>query len=81
MILMIGIRQGQVFRGQIRILVETGEQICPCAPCVEVTFYYTCYYNVYRFVKQKPVDMLNYHEFYSEDLFTLIKDVLRQSLK
>ena len=37
-------------------------------------FYYTCYYNVYRFVKQKPVDMLNYHEFYSEDLFTLIKD-------
>lgn len=37
-------------------------------------FYYTCYYNAYQLIKQKPVDMLNYHEFYSEDLFTLIKE-------
>jgi len=37
-------------------------------------FYNTCYYNAYRLIRQKPVDMLNYHEFYSEDLFTLIKD-------
>lgn len=37
-------------------------------------FYNTCYYNAYRIIKQKPVDMLNYHEFYSEDLFTLIRE-------
>lgn len=37
-------------------------------------FYYTCYYNMYQLIKQKPVDTLNYNEFYSEDLFTLIKD-------
>lgn len=39
-------------------------------------FYYTCYYNAFRLIKQKPVDMLNYREFYSEDLFTLIKEDL-----
>jgi len=37
-------------------------------------FYNTCYYNAYQLIKQKPVDMLNYHEFYSEELFTLIKE-------
>lgn len=39
-------------------------------------FYNTCYYNVYTLVKHQPADMLNYEEFYSKDLFSVIKDDL-----
>lgn len=39
-------------------------------------FYNTCYYNAYALVKQQPVDMLNYEEFYSKDLFSVIKEDL-----
>ena len=37
-------------------------------------FYYTSYYTAYKLVKSTDVDMLNYGEFYSEDLFTNIKE-------
>lgn len=43
-------------------------------PAMYNDFYYTCYYSAYRLVKNVDVDMLNYEEFYSEDLFTSIKD-------
>lgn len=39
-------------------------------------FYNTCYYNMYTLVKHQPADMLNYEEFYSKDLFSVIKDDL-----
>ena len=37
-------------------------------------FYNTCYYNAYSIIKQKPVSGLNYEEYYSQDLFTYIKE-------
>ena len=37
-------------------------------------FYHTCYYNAYSIVKQKPVNDLNYREYYSKDLFEYIKE-------
>lgn len=43
-------------------------------PAMYNNFYYTCYYNVYKLVKHTETDMLNYEEFYSEDLFTDIKE-------
>lgn len=39
-------------------------------------FYNTCYYNAYALVRHQPVDMLNYEEFYSKDLFSAIKEDL-----
>jgi len=37
-------------------------------------FYYTCYYTAFSHLKGTDVDMLNYREFYSEDLFDEIKE-------
>lgn len=45
-------------------------------PATYNNFYYTCYYNAYRLVKHTDVDMLNYHEFYSEELFSDIKEAI-----
>lgn len=70
----------------VKRLYEKGRQITACmisilallavvfTPANYNDFYNTCYYNAYQLLKQKPVDMLNYHEFYSEELFTLIKE-------
>ncbi len=44
------------------------------APAVYNDFYYTCYYNAYKIIKQKEVSNLNFREFYSEDLFQEIKE-------
>lgn len=43
-------------------------------PAMYNDFYHTCYYTAYKLVKNTKVDMLNYEEFYSEDLFTSIKE-------
>ena len=43
-------------------------------PSMYNDFYYTSYYTAYKLVKSTDVDMLNYGEFYSEDLFTNIKE-------
>ena len=45
-------------------------------PATYNNFYYTCYYTAYRLVKHTDVDMLNYHEFYSEELFDNIKEAI-----
>jgi len=37
-------------------------------------FYNTCYYNAYSILKQTQVNDLNYEEYYSQDLFTYIKE-------
>ena len=37
-------------------------------------FYRTCYYNAYGLIKQTEVKDLNYREFFSEELFEIIKD-------
>lgn len=37
-------------------------------------FYHTCYYHAYSFVKQTQVKDLNYDEYYSEELFSKIKE-------
>ena len=42
-------------------------------PAVYNDFYSTCYYNAYRLVKHTQVENLNFREFYSEDLFNVIK--------
>lgn len=42
-------------------------------PATYNNFYYTCYYTAFKVVKNKDVDMLNYEEFYSQDLFEQIK--------
>lgn len=44
------------------------------APSMYNDFYHTCYYNTYKLVKNTEVDMLNYREFYSEELFAKIKE-------
>lgn len=43
-------------------------------PAMYNNFYYTCYYTAYKLVKHTDVDMLNYHEFYSVELFSDIKE-------
>ena len=45
-------------------------------PATYNDFYHTCYYTAYRLVKHTDVDMLNYHEFYSEELFSDIKEAI-----
>lgn len=42
-------------------------------------FYNTCYYTAYSLVRHQPADMLNYEEFYSKDLFSVIKEDLDYS--
>lgn len=42
-------------------------------PQVYNDFYYTCYNQAYKLIKNKETSMLNYREFYSEDLFDVIK--------
>ena len=43
-------------------------------PQVYNDFYYTCYNQAYRILKEKEPTNLNYREFYSEDLFDEIKN-------
>lgn len=45
-------------------------------PAMYNDFYHTCYYTAYKLVKHTDVDMLNYHEFYSEELFSDIKEAI-----
>ena len=43
-------------------------------PQVYNDFYYTCYNQAYKVIKHKETSTVNYNEFYSEDLFSEIKD-------
>ena len=43
-------------------------------PQVYNDFYYTCYNQAYKVIKHKETSMLNFKEFYSEDLFNMIKE-------
>lgn len=56
------------------VLVALGVVIL--TPATYNDFYNTCYYTAYRLVKHTDVDMLNYHEFYSEELFSDIKEAI-----
>ena len=42
-------------------------------PQVYNDFYYTCYNQAYRIIRQKETSTVNYNEFYSKDLFEEIK--------
>lgn len=42
-------------------------------PAVYNEFYWTCYHQAYRAVKHTEVNLLNYREYYSEDLMEQIK--------
>lgn len=44
------------------------------APAVYNEFYYTCYHQAYKLVKNTEVNMLNFREYYSEDLLEEIKE-------
>lgn len=46
------------------------------APAMYNDFYHTCYYTAYELIKNTEADMLNYHEFYSEELFSDIKETI-----
>lgn len=43
-------------------------------PAVFNDFYNTCYYEAYKLIKNKDVDMPNFHEYYSENLFRTLKE-------
>ena len=45
-------------------------------PQVYNDFYYTCYNQAYKLVKNRETSTLNYREFYSEALFDEIKDAI-----
>lgn len=45
-------------------------------PAVYNEFYWTCYHQAYRAVKHTEVNLLNYREYYSEDLMEEIKSAI-----
>lgn len=48
-------------------------------PQVYNDFYYTCYDNAYKILKHQDPSNLNFHEFYSDDLFSEIKEEINYS--
>ncbi len=61
-------------RGLANLIAFVALFLVVIMPAMYNDFYYTCYYSAYKLVKNTEVDMLNYEEFYSEDLFTTIKE-------
>lgn len=55
------------------ILAVLGLLVVMFVPAMYNDFYYTCYNQAYRIIKHKDTTMLNYREFYSENLFEDIK--------
>ncbi len=56
------------------VIVMAAALIVMFKPQMYNDFYYTCYYNAYSILKQTQVNDLNYEEYYSQDLFTYIKE-------
>ena len=58
----------------VNVVAMLAAVIVMFAPQVYNDFYNTCYYNAYSILKQTQVKDLNYEEFYSADLFEMIKE-------
>ena len=56
------------------VIVMAAALIVMFKPQMYNDFYNTCYYNAYSILKQTQVNDLNYEEYYSQDLFTYIKE-------
>ena len=56
------------------VIVMAAALIVMFKPQMYNDFYNTCYYNAYSILKQTKVNDLNYEEYYSQDLFTYIKE-------
>ena len=61
-------------KGLANIIAAAAILIVMFVPQMYNDFYYTCYYNAYSIIKQKPVNDLNYEEYYSQELFEYIKE-------
>jgi hypothetical protein len=56
------------------VIVMAATLIVMFKPQMYNDFYSTCYYNAYSILKQTQVNDLNYEEYYSQDLFSYIKE-------
>lgn len=56
------------------VLLVAALAVVILTPAVYNDFYYTCYYHAYEIVKGTQVENLSFREFYSEELFDLIKE-------
>lgn len=56
------------------VIVMAAVLIVMFKPQMYNDFYNTCYYNAYSILKQTQVNDLNYEEYYSQDLFSYIKE-------
>ena len=55
------------------VIVTLAILVVMFVPQVYNDFYYTCYNQAYKIIKQKDTSTVNYNEFYSEKLFDKIK--------
>lgn len=55
------------------VIVALAAVVVMLAPAMYNDFYYTCYNQAFRILKHKDTSTLNYREFYSDDLFEMIK--------
>lgn len=62
------------FKSVSNIIVTASVIVVMFVPQVYNDFYYTCYNQAYKIIKQKETSTVNYREFYSEDLFEAIKE-------
>lgn len=66
---------GKRFRRNIaNVIAAAALLVVMFAPAMYNDFYYTCYNQAFRILKHKETSMLNYREFYSEELFDSIKE-------
>lgn len=67
--------RGKLFwRRTANLLACVGTAVIVITPAVYNEFYYTVYHQAYRAVKHTEVNMLNFREYFSEDLMEEIKE-------
>ena len=60
----------------IHAAAVTGVLVCMFVPQVYNDFYSNCYHHAYEILKKVPSTQLSFREFYSEELFEMIKEDL-----
>ena len=63
----------RMWKNTANVIVALAALVVMFAPAMYNDFYYTCYNQAYRIIKQKDTSTLNYREFYSDELFESIK--------
>lgn len=61
------------------VIVTIAVLVVMFVPAMYNDFYYTCYNQAYKLIKNKETSMVNYREFYSTDLFDVIKEEIQYS--